>query len=155
MKNIVIQINSVQALERLIGGDTQVEIDVRNSVVQKFAESHLKSLANSSTIKLAVEAIQKEAVRELAQATQAAIGELRQNSWGGSYSVVLNDQTKEQINTQALKSVGQLVEKAVEESLAKWANPADLSALVKRKIDLRIANLVTEEIKKQLETLKQ
>ena len=41
-----IQINSLDALERLIGGDTELEIEVRNSVIQKFAEKHLKPLAN-------------------------------------------------------------------------------------------------------------
>ena len=39
-----IQINSLEALERLIGGDTQVEIEIRNSIVQEFTKKYLKSL---------------------------------------------------------------------------------------------------------------
>ena len=40
-----IQINSLEAVERLIGGDTEVEIEVRNSVVQEFAKKHLKAVS--------------------------------------------------------------------------------------------------------------
>lgn len=36
-----IQINSLEALERLIGGDTELEIDIRNSIVHKFTQKHL------------------------------------------------------------------------------------------------------------------
>jgi len=42
--SVKIQIASLDALERLIGGDNQLEIEVRESVVQNFAIKHLKSL---------------------------------------------------------------------------------------------------------------
>ena len=51
-----IQINSLDALERLIGGDTEVEIEIRNSIVQEFVKKHLKALVNHS---LVVEAVGK------------------------------------------------------------------------------------------------
>jgi hypothetical protein len=49
--NLTLQINSLEALERLIGGDSEIEIDIRNNVVQKFAEKHLKAVANSEMMK--------------------------------------------------------------------------------------------------------
>jgi hypothetical protein len=53
--NIIhVQINSLDALECLIGGDSEFEFDIRNNVVQKFAEKHLKTVANS-TVMLEVE----------------------------------------------------------------------------------------------------
>ena len=45
--SVKIQINSKDALERLIGGDNALEIEIRNSVVQDFSKKHLKSLAES------------------------------------------------------------------------------------------------------------
>lgn len=45
-----IQINSLEALERLIGGDTEVEIDIRNSVVQEFTKKHLKAIATNDLV---------------------------------------------------------------------------------------------------------
>ena len=52
-----IQINSLEALERLIGNDTELEIEIRNSVIQKFANKHLKSLATSEVMTKASKAI--------------------------------------------------------------------------------------------------
>lgn len=52
-----IQINSLQALERLIGGDTEIEIDIRQSVVEKFSQKHLKTLANDAMMKKMSDAI--------------------------------------------------------------------------------------------------
>jgi hypothetical protein len=42
----VIQINSLEALEKLIGGNSDVEIKVRNNVVQDFSKKYLKSVAH-------------------------------------------------------------------------------------------------------------
>lgn len=45
--NITIQLNSLEALERLIGSDDQLEIAVRNSVISTFTSKHLKGLVFS------------------------------------------------------------------------------------------------------------
>lgn len=68
---IKIQINSLEALERLLGGDDELEIEVRKSVIEAFGKGFVKSAANareiaaeiSETRKMALEAIQKEAER--------------------------------------------------------------------------------------------
>lgn len=48
---IKIQIASLEALERLIGGDSQLEIEIRESVVQNFAKKHLKGVAEATNFK--------------------------------------------------------------------------------------------------------
>lgn len=50
-ESVKIQINSLEALERLIGGDPSLEFDIRNNVAQNFAAKHLKAFANSEAIK--------------------------------------------------------------------------------------------------------
>jgi uncharacterized protein YqeY len=60
-----IQINSLAALERLIGGDTELEIEVRNSVVQAFSKKHLKSVADSLVETGVVRLIQAEISTEV------------------------------------------------------------------------------------------
>lgn len=45
MSGVKIQINSLEALERLIGGNTEVEIELRGAIVQEFAKKHLKGVA--------------------------------------------------------------------------------------------------------------
>lgn len=45
-----IQINSLAALERLIGNETEIEMDIRQSVVEAFTKKHLKSLVNDEVL---------------------------------------------------------------------------------------------------------
>ncbi len=42
--SIKLQINSKAALERLIGGDTELEMEIRNNIVQEFTNKRLKGL---------------------------------------------------------------------------------------------------------------
>lgn len=46
-----IQINNLEALERLIGDDKEMEIQVKSSIINEFAKRHIKSVANSEIIK--------------------------------------------------------------------------------------------------------
>lgn len=39
-----------KALERLIGGNTEAEIELRNCIVQEFTNKHLKGLVNHELI---------------------------------------------------------------------------------------------------------
>ena len=55
-----IQINSLQALERLIGGDTELEMEVRNSVAQNFSKKYLKGVIDEKIIKLIDKAVAEE-----------------------------------------------------------------------------------------------
>lgn len=47
---IKIQLNSLDSLERLIGGDTEIELSIRNNIVQEFTKKHLKALVNDDII---------------------------------------------------------------------------------------------------------
>lgn len=48
---IKVQLNSLKALERLIGGDSEIEIEIRNSIVQEFTKRYLKALVTEDHIK--------------------------------------------------------------------------------------------------------
>lgn len=61
---IKIQINSVDALERLIGNDNDVEIELSGSIVQEFTKRHLKSLVDEGMLYKASAAIQGEIEKE-------------------------------------------------------------------------------------------
>jgi len=55
-----IQINSLEALERLIGNDNELEIEIRNSIVANFTKKYLKDLAKSDLMTDTAKAIQEE-----------------------------------------------------------------------------------------------
>lgn len=60
MNSVTIQINSLEALERLIGNDAELEINLRNAIVQEFAKKHLKAVAQSEYMLKAEIAIKAE-----------------------------------------------------------------------------------------------
>lgn len=45
MSTLTLQINSLEALERLIGGDTETELAIRDNIANAFAGKYLKPLA--------------------------------------------------------------------------------------------------------------
>lgn len=48
---------NADALERLIGGNTEFELELRNSIVQQFVTKHLKALATSEVMHQAKQSI--------------------------------------------------------------------------------------------------
>ena len=67
----VIQINSIEVLERLIGGNTELEVDLRNSVAQAFATKHIKKF----------QAVLDEAIQKEIEALQFAIVRTHKSRW--------------------------------------------------------------------------
>ena len=62
------------ALERMLGGDTELEIDIRQCIAEEFAGRYLKQVANTA----GVQALKNE----LVSAIQSMIYEPRTSSWG-------------------------------------------------------------------------
>ena len=60
-----IQINNLAALERLIGGDSELEIEIRNSVVQDFTKKHLKPIATEAFLTNYAYALAKQVKAEI------------------------------------------------------------------------------------------
>lgn len=57
---VKIQINSLAALERLIGGDSQLEFEIRNSVADNFASKYFKSVVDVKLRKALDDKVTKE-----------------------------------------------------------------------------------------------
>src|ERR1035437_10268974 len=100
MNKLTIQINNLEALERLIGGDSEVEIEIRNSIIQKFAEKHLKPLANcepiTSTLKTITEVIKDQVIEKCSK----EIATFQQSWHGGINDVKLRPEIKSEIDRQ-------------------------------------------------------
>lgn len=117
--SLTIQINSLEALERLIGGDSQVEIDIRNSVVQAFAEKHLKSVTKSYQIENAIAAIRASIEREIRIECQKLFGEYN-NTWRAS--VMLDEKVKQIIKDSVLTEITSFISSYLKEitSSPEW-----------------------------------
>ena len=130
MKDLKVQINSLEALERLIGGESKLEFDIRQNIVEAFAKKHLKTIANSDLIKKVEIGLKKELEDEFVR---------KSSSWSGSYSLTTKaiELLKKQI--EYLKST--LVNKLVEEHFEK----SGLDELIKEKAEF-VAGRLTESV---------
>lgn len=90
-----IQINNLAALERLIGGDTELEIEIRNNIVQEFTKRHLKGLVETETIKQAITDTKLMVVNYAKKEVAEQIGEVKRSY--GSTTYKLQDDVVEAI----------------------------------------------------------
>lgn len=117
---LVLQINSLQALERLIGGDAQVEVDARNSVVQNFAKKHLGEVAKNLAIGPVVKSIENDLTRNIKMEAETQLGRVVKERWNDplkfvpttNYSSAVESYSKATISKARLA-----LEKQMQESL--------------------------------------
>lgn len=95
MDSIKIQINDRSALERLIGGDSQLEIEARNNIVQDFAKKYLKV-----QIDYAIGSAAKETINQVLK---------EENYLDTKFYNTLTPQFKEVIKRQVDKYINELI----------------------------------------------
>jgi hypothetical protein len=145
-----IQINNLEALERLIGGDTELEIEVRNSVVQDFAKKHLKCIAESPQIMVAVDAAKRAAIEESKKAIEANLGKFSNSGWNSSFS--LNDKIKTEMKFSAERAVGLLVEEKIMDAV-KYYIESNSGKYIEKRIEQGINAEIDRRVKEKLQEL--
>ena len=149
-----IQINSLEALERLIGGDSELEIEVRNNVVQDFANKHLKGLAvvyNENHFKNLTNTVYKEMKDKFQEEFGLKITTEKSPSYYSSPKqvLVLKDETKAQIKAlierETLGEVAIITNKIVSNLLPS------IMKTVEEQVNLVVDRMTKDEVKKQVE----
>lgn len=115
MKNTIkLQLDS-SALERLIGGDSEVEVEIRNSIAQAFAKRHLKGVIEEKYL----EETKKEVCSSL---------------WGfNSNRYELKPEIKQKIADEVKKVIREEIKKATEEGYKEIVN--ELNAEIRLRIN--------------------
>ena len=57
---VVLQINSIEALERILNGSEGLELQIKENIVQEFTKRYLKGIANEEIVKQASSKIKEE-----------------------------------------------------------------------------------------------
>ena len=154
MNKLTIQINNLEALERLIGNDSEVEVDIRNSVVQKFAEKHLKPLANSPQISGTLSAIKDDISKQIREKCEGEIATFK-TSWGGSITdIKLRSNIQAEIDRHVRLLTDKLIQDGVTEALKIWLNDADLKKRIDSRFEYYTKEYINNEIKSRIEKLK-
>lgn len=148
-----VQINSLEALERLIGNDNELEIDIRNSVVNSFTKKHLKSIANDLTEKCINETI-KEIISKKGLTEKIKSGWRQKEVLTGSTKLLI----QENIDSTILNAIAIKVTEAFDKHVKiEKINQRieNVSSRIEREISesiitKRIDDLVDQKIKEKL-----
>jgi hypothetical protein len=147
---IKIQINSLDALERLIGGDSELEIEIRNSVVQNFTKKHLKALAGESAIKTAVETLKKEILYSFTEKVQVGWREEEKLTDSAKKSLrdFIENEKKALIN-DAVNEIFSNYKSNIEEKLQMAATVVE-EELTGKELHTRLSKLVDQRLATKL-----
>jgi hypothetical protein len=154
MNTITIQINSREALERLIGNDNAVEIDIRNSVVQKFAERHLKPLANCEPITSTLKKIKDSIDAYVVQKVESEIATFKKDYWGNVSEIKLNPSLQVEIDLQIRLKTDTFVFDAVQTAVKKWEDEMKINERIEKRVAYFTEEYIRDEVKKRIEKLK-
>ncbi len=136
-----IQINSLAALERLIGDDKEMEITVKSSIINEFAKSYIKSVANSEI----VDTIKRAVFEEVKKTNYfGLLVQDKSNHYRIDY--FLSNDAKELIKSQVRREVDNLIKEAVspirEEIVGEIRSRLDL-------MSLSVSQCIREEVQKE------
>lgn len=142
--SVKIQINSLEALERLIGGDSSIELDIRNSIVQEFTRKHLKALANEEVVKNTGKAISEEIMNEFFTKSGT-------NSWNTYY--VLNEKGKDVLKSTVEREFSNMIRDIVKENLNIDKTRAEIDELLKKQSFYISAELTNSNLEDRLNSM--
>jgi LPS O-antigen subunit length determinant protein (WzzB/FepE family) len=151
---LTLQINSLEALERLIGGDSQVEIDIRNSVVQKFTEKHLKAVVNSDAVQRAMTWIKTDVERQISDRLTQEIGTFKSDYYGRISDVKLRPEINTEIDRRVRDSINTIVSNAIAEAEKKIVDAAEIEKRIRSYVDHNINVRINQEVKARLDQIK-
>lgn len=130
---VKLQVASVKVLERLLGGDTELEVDLRNSVAQEFAKRHLKAVVASREFDTHMRKFE-DVIR---QEAQEVLGHKKKGFLvSGS---VLNDETKMLVKAQVENEVKRLIRETIDDmGLDGGGFPAFVRKLVRDSVEFHV-----------------
>jgi len=139
--SIKIQLNSIEALERLIGGDNKIELEIRNNIVQEFTKRRLKSLVNHEFEKNVV----KKAFAQLLDGVY---------SWG----IKMTDSQKNTVKELVRNVASEAVKTEATEFFATYKNEIKkivktlLPRFIQGEISVQIREIIKDKLTEQIES---
>lgn len=152
--SVKIQINSLEALERLIGGDTELEIEIRQSVVENFSKKHLGKLANEEMMKKTSSAIINEIHKTF-------FDTIKGSGWSSPDRIIFKqeylDKLRVDLNYEAKQTLNKVVAQAIEtmnnketiDTALTRATEYIVSTLTEANLNARLNRMVDAKLKER------
>lgn len=146
----------VPALNRLIGGDSEVEVKLRESVARAFTEKHFIKIFNS---KQYTDLINKRIDEIKLQVSSQIDLELKKdgivsiNTFGG---ISLTTDFKQKIKNEIADAVNSCVNKIIYEKINESINNLvpDIDIRVQSQLDIAIKSIINKAINAKLDKIK-
>lgn len=134
---VKIQINSLEAIERLIGNDNELEIDLRESIAYLFTKKHLKSIANSELMEEVSKSVTSELRKEFFDTIKAGF------STNFSLKPDIFEKVKKDLVNRVDQEFDNSINKAIKDQLSKVNEKIDIA--ISKAVD-KIYNQITDQI---------
>jgi len=158
--SLKIQIASLAALERLIGGDSTIEIEIRNSIVQNFANKHLKALAGEALDARCVE-LKKNLAGEAEKVLISQFGRLEENGRHYKPTLVINEETRTALANAASSAAGEvrtefiaLVGRTITNMMMTRFSEERIERMIDERFKHGVEEIVREKVEERLKALK-
>jgi hypothetical protein len=139
-----IQINSVEALGRLVGEPSdELVMEIRSSVVKELA-NHPKM---KDTLREEVEVIRKEAQKVAQQVGEECMGVVRKTTWGYQPSYDLKEDVKQSIREEAGRILGSMIA----ETTKRYIESLNLDKIIEKAVSDRLNIAIKEEVRSQVQ----
>jgi len=140
------------ALERLIGGDTEVEISIRNGVIQDFAKKKIKAFYNDKLLQETIQGYCDQLAAEIKNQVGLVVSQ-RYGDAGGQ----LLDQIKTRIEEFVQKTLDTRIKKMIDEkveSYKQWIG-SEINRRTRGFIDATIEKRIQEGIEERWKRFQQ
>lgn len=152
---IKLQISSKEALERLIGNDNELELELRNSIVQDFTKKHLKALATDGVVNKIGQSIKNDFEKQLFES--GTKGQVMNYS-----NMVLSQKGLDLLKVNIQNAINEFIAKKVALAIdaydldgvirkrLDYASTVILDKLTERNLEQRLNRMVDERLKAAL-----
>jgi len=134
----------VKALEKLVAGNSEVEVELRNCVVQEFAKRHLKAVANDPVFKGWVETQMLSIKMSIEEEMKTVFSDIRRDSWGKVTRESFKKEVKDKIHQEANNFIEIQISNKVQEIVNQRLD--DLTAKVNIYCDSMINKYTTRTL---------
>jgi len=137
---------NLPALERLIGGDTELELHLRQQIVQEFARRHLKEVTATATYEAALESA-KQLVNEAAKESFDIENLATSHLWPTT-GFRLKSMIEELVKQHAQKAVDEAVKGIIEYQKRYWGQ--EMARAVDAALNKELNRLIHDGIQQRL-----
>lgn len=144
------------ALERLLGGNTKLELELRQTVVEEFARKHIKALVADqhfeSSCQTAAESVKQE-LNQIIENQLEQIGIKLEKTYGKGYKIVLPEALRQSVRDMIQLELNNMIKQVISDCIQSSLQELDLNAMISTELKSQSTLLVQHLVVKQAQNI--